>query len=84
MDPVFDPAGPTMSSSLQPVTTNREVFNAKELNDSILGVNLSSENSELLRFYHKREHESNVCFTENSVESRKFVYCHNVERLLLI
>ena len=58
MDPDFDPAGPTMSSSLQSVTTNREVFNAKELNDSILGVNLSSQNSELLSFYHKREHES--------------------------
>ena len=33
-----------------------------------------------VNFYRKREHESKVYFTESSVESEKFAFCHNVKR----
>ena len=62
-------------------------------------MNLSYENSELLAsrlkgknlldsgtkesFYYKTSHELMVSFTESSVETGKFVYCHNVYGLLI-
>ena len=36
-----------------------------------------------ISFYCKREHELMECFTESSVESETFVYCHNVKKLLI-
>ena len=44
----FDSADPAMSSSWCYVKFNPEVFNLKELNDLILDINVSEENSKLL------------------------------------
>ena len=44
----FDSADPALSSSWHSVKFNPEVFNQKELNDLILDINVSEENSKLL------------------------------------
>ena len=44
----FDSANPVMSSSWHSVKFNPEVFSQKELNDLILDINVSEENSKLL------------------------------------
>ena len=44
----FDSADPALSSSWHSVKFNPEVFNQKELNDLILYINVSEENSKLL------------------------------------
>ena len=43
----FDSADPALSSSWHSVKFNPEVFNQKELNDLILDINVSEENSKL-------------------------------------
>ena len=69
----FDSADPALSSSWHSVKFNPEVFNQKELNDLILDINVSEENSKTIgfqdsrknllgsgtkvSFYCKREHE---------------------------
>ena len=44
----FDSVDPALSSSWHSVKFNPEVFNQKELNDLILDINVSEENSKLL------------------------------------
>lgn len=44
----FDSADPALSSSWHSIKFNPEVFNQKELNDLILDINVSEENSKLL------------------------------------
>ena len=44
----FDSADPALSSSWHSVKFNPEVFNQKKLNDLILDINVSEENSKLL------------------------------------